>query len=57
MEAVDDMESYRNSLFLGALVISSKPGALEEEHTHATMDPTLEHIMAERELSKKAVSG
>ena len=40
---------YRPSLFHGPPALSSKPGALGEEHIHTIMDTFQEHIMVERE--------
>ena len=45
----DALVLYRRSLFHGPLAISSKPGALGEEHIHTIMDTFQEHIMVERE--------
>ena len=45
----DALALYRSSLFHGPPAISSKPGALAEEHIHTIMETIQEHIMVERE--------
>ena len=52
----DALELYRGSLFHGPPAISSKPGALGEEHIHTIMETIQEHIMVERERLKKGSS-
>ena len=45
----DALALYRHSQFHGPPAISSKPGALGEEHIHTIMETIQEHIMVERE--------
>ena len=44
----DAQALYRPSLYHGPPAISSKPGALGEEHIPTIMDTFQEHIMVER---------
>ena len=56
MEEKDDLAPFRNSPFLEALVILSKPGAPGEEHTSTTMDTIRELTMAARVRTLKGSS-
>ena len=44
---------WRRSLLEESPAISSKPGALVEEHIHTIMETILEHITVERERLKQ----
>ena len=52
----DPLALYRRSLSHGPPAISSKPGALGEEHIHTIMETIQEHIMVGRERLEKASS-
>ena len=56
VDAGGNMALYKSSLFQQAVVIESKPGALEEERTRTTMDTNRELTMEARERSRKAPS-
>ena len=50
---VDTLVKWRRSLLEESPAISSKPGALVEEHIYTIMETIQEHIMVERERLKK----
>ena len=50
---VDTLVKWRRSLLEESPAISSKPGALGEEHIHTIMETIQEHIMVERERLKQ----
>ena len=50
---VDTLVKWWRSLLEESPAISSKPGALVEEHIHTIMETIQEHIMVERERLKK----
>ena len=52
----DPLALHRSSLSHGPPAISSKPGALGEEHIHTIMETIQEHIMVGRERLEKASS-
>ena len=54
--AKDALALYRHSQFHGPPAISSKPGALGEEHIHTIIETIQEHIMVEREHLKNRSS-
>ena len=54
MGVVDGMELFRTSPFQEALSILSKLGGPGEEHTHTTMDTSLERTMVVRVRTLKA---
>ena len=50
---VDTLVKWRRSLLEESPAISSKPGAIVEEHIHTIMETIQEHITVERERLKK----
>ena len=50
---VDTLVKWRRSLLEESPAISSKPGALVEEHIYTIMETIQEHIMVERERLKQ----